>query len=251
MPIKKLIASAILALTLAMPANASVLISFAGGSSPTDGVDGNIRTYTTGGLTVQASGWTLSGNSLGTSWLGQYSNGLGVTNDAESGWTLLNPYGIDNSNGLDFVLLVFSEAVTLQSAILTPVQAAWTPADNDVTASFANAAGAFTPNPTAMSVTNPAWLDLVAAAYSGSGNTNSPFMTSLSSGENYANVWLIAASADNRDYRTDGFQLTSITVGSRAVPEPSTWTMMLLGFGVAGHSLRKRSRRAAKIAQIA
>jgi hypothetical protein len=41
-------------------------------------------------VSVQASGWTLNGSSLETSWLGRYSNGLGVTSDSESGWNLFN-----------------------------------------------------------------------------------------------------------------------------------------------------------------
>lgn len=39
------------------------------------------------------------------------------------------------------------------------------------------------------------------------------------------------------------------TSNNPAVPEPATWAMMLIGFGAAGYSLRRR--RAAMIAQIA
>lgn len=42
---------------------------------------------------------------------------------------------------------------------------------------------------------------------------------------------------DLRQIRLDGFAATS------AVPEPTTWAMMLVGFGAVGYSMRKRSAR--------
>lgn len=51
---------------------------------------------------------------------------------------------------------------------------------------------------------------------------------------------LTFAAAGNSDSR--GGYLDNITVA--AVPEPSTWAMLILGFGLAGHALR-RGRRVA------
>ena len=55
-------------------------------------------------------------------------------------------------------------------------------------------------------------------------------------------VDLIGAASPNPDANDDGFKLKAITVTS-AVPEPATWAMMLVGFGLAGASLRRRNRR--------
>lgn len=51
------------------------------------------------------------------------------------------------------------------------------------------------------------------------------------------------------DYRYDSTSLaldvTSTTIA--AVPEPATWAMMMLGFGMIGFGLRRRSRQAARV----
>jgi hypothetical protein len=40
-------------------------------------------------------------------------------------------------------------------------------------------------------------------------------------------------------------------VAGPAVPEPSTWAMMLMGFGAAGFAMRRRRRRGSDLAQLA
>jgi hypothetical protein len=47
---------------------------------------------------------------------------------------------------------------------------------------------------------------------------------------------------DFRQIRLDGFAATS------AVPEPTTWAMMLVGFGAVGYSMRKRPSRKTQLA---
>lgn len=47
-----------------------------------------------------------------------------------------------------------------------------------------------------------------------------------------------------------GSTVTLFQTGVRAVPEPGTWAMMLLGFGGIGYSLRRR-RKIGTIAQLA
>ena len=42
--------------------------------------------------------------------------------------------------------------------------------------------------------------------------------------------------------RLEGTQIVASVAGAGAVPEPATWTMMLLGFGAMGVSLRRRRR---------
>jgi hypothetical protein len=79
---------------------------------------------------------------------------------------------------------------------------------------------------------------------------SSPFNTWLNSAGLFGNVWIIGASRPNLDSRDDGFKLKSIVVNN-AVPEPSTWAMMLLGFGVAGVALRKGRKVARGVPQMA
>lgn len=263
---KKLIAAALLAAACAAPASASVTISFTGGNSATNGRDGNILTFSSGGVSVQASGWTMNGNSghANSSWLGNYANGLGVTGDSESGFSFFNQYGVDNAgSGTDFILLVFNQAVNLQSAVLAPVQTSLFSNDNDVTVGYANAANAFTTPGTAFSQNSAIWPAIWSTATTLSGNSSAPFSTALNQGQDFGNLWVISAALNNPDYYSDGFQLSSITVTGRpaqpapspspspAVPEPTTWAMMLIGFGFIGAKLRRKKTGLARLQQIA
>lgn len=240
------------ALMAASPAAASTTISFTGGNSNLDGTDGNIRSFSNGGITVQGSAFDLnpSTNSVQTAYLGWYSAGLGVTNPNESGNN--NTHTIDNQGQYDFILLVFNQAVNIQSAVLTPFSVNGS-TDNDAMFSYATLAGAFTsPNPTAIPLNSSVWATLGADLWNQTGNTSSPYSVTLNSSGDYGNVWLIGAADPNPDYHTDGFKLSSIVVNTPpALPEPGTWGMMLLGFGAMGFALRKSRKPNAALAQAA
>ena len=49
------------------------------------------------------------------------------------------------------------------------------------------------------------------------------------------------AGADEITLNRNGFS-NSILIGGGAVPEPSTWAMMLLGFGAVGYAIRRRRK---------
>ncbi|WP_428331899.1 PEPxxWA-CTERM sorting domain-containing protein [Novosphingobium sp.] len=58
------------------------------------------------------------------------------------------------------------------------------------------------------------------------------------------------------DYKTDGVGIQNLdlagvvsiaSVQSPSVPEPSTWAMMLVGFGMVGFGQRRRSRKVARV----
>jgi hypothetical protein len=243
-------AVAAVAAAMAAPASASVTISFAGGSSPTDGTDGNIRTFSNGGITVQASGWSYQGSTLENAYLGRYSAGLGVTNNSEGNGGSNNSHTADNVGQSDFILLIFDQAVNISSAVLRPFDVSQTQNDNDAWVSYANLAGLFTsPSPTAVPLNSSLWALLNANDWNVSGNMTSPYSTSLNSTGLYGNAWLIGAANPNPDYRDDGFKLSSIVVNpSPSVPEPATWAMILMGFGAAGYSMR-RTRKIAMLQQ--
>lgn len=56
------------------------------------------------------------------------------------------------------------------------------------------------------------------------------------------NSFRLGANLENGD----GFALESVTLA--AVPEPTTWAMMILGFGVIGGALRRRKRQTPALA---
>lgn len=53
-------------------------------------------------------------------------------------------------------------------------------------------------------------------------------------------VYYSAASFDTTEGRINITGFTGGTFGATAVPEPATWAMMLLGFGMVGFGLRRR-----------
>jgi len=239
------IACAALLIACSTPAAASVTISFTGGNSPVNGNPGNILTFSNGTISVQASAFDLNNNAIQRAFLGSYSAGLGVTNPNENGSS--NSHTIDNQGQYDFVILVFNQAVNIQSAVLTPFSIAGQTPDNDATVSFASLAGAYTspvPTPLVLNNSNAIWQALTANAWSINGSSGASVFNSAG---NFGNVWLIGAAAPNPDRTYDGFKLSSIVVNTRtAVPEPSTWAMMLLGFAGVGLATRRARRSVLK-----
>ena len=240
--IAKYASMAALAVASVTSANAATYImDFSGtDNSNTVGTPGNARTTTTSNgstsVSVRATGWS-TGNSGATStasYLGAYPSGYGV-HGANDGHT------IDNYGLVDFIVLQFSRSVTLTSAVFnafsipgqgaadtdafvgaykTPI--AWTSAVADPNVFFAGFQGGFDSNVTSNSA---APRDI-----------SSPY---------YGNTWIIAASPTNVDGKFDSFKIGQL--GIAAVPEPATWAMMIMGFGMVGGALRSRRAKATKV----
>lgn len=110
------------------PVGAPITFDFSGNTA-LDGADGNVRTFTAGGLSVNASAFSRDKTSgaWSAAYLGAYSGGLGVTDSSEgSGGN--NSHTVDNNGRDNYVLLEFSETVVVDSAFLGYVVG-----DSDVT----------------------------------------------------------------------------------------------------------------------
>lgn len=195
---------------------------------------GNSKTWVVDGIAVTATAWsmdtTVSKPDVAT--LGAYSSGLGVTDKAEDGSA---PYHtIDNVGLFDFVTLTFSRPVQILYGALVPfdVNSGPAPADNDAWVSF-------TYDPTHLPITNDAvWANLMLHATEVEGNLSGNFSTYLNPGMNTGDVWIVGADKFNKWDRDDGFKLAGLSV-QLPVPEPATWLMMMLGFGLVGATLRR------------
>jgi hypothetical protein len=245
------------ALFAAMPAQAAdFIISTATGTSNgkaiTDGTPYSTINYvvkSTDGkstMNVRATAWTLLTNgTYQSAQIGSWgSNGLGIYQTGES--TSGNYHTIDNKNGWEFMVLQFDQAVSLQSAVLTPYTLSGNNyADND--AFIARGSLGFGAAMTAASLKTLAdGLNVDTSKQSGEAWFNSDSTKYSSNKQTYnlspsqgGNVWVIGGSYFGPDNQNDAFKLNSIVVKS-AVPEPATWMTMIMGFGMIGAAVRRR-----------
>ena len=85
------------------------------GSTPLDGPDGNVRSFTAGDVSVDVSAFRRkSSGAWDTAYLGAYSGGLGVTNRGES----TSYHRVDNGGSVEYLLFEFDRDVTVDRAFL-------------------------------------------------------------------------------------------------------------------------------------
>jgi hypothetical protein len=134
-----------------------------------------------------------------------------------------------------------------------------------VTAFTVSASGSYTFLMTSLSTNLDSFLGLHANAFnplsaltnaivydddSGPGS-DSTFTTNLLAGTSYFAIATGFANTDAGEYKLDINGPGSVTVGGGgqgAVPEPSTWAMIIAGFGIVGGALRRRRRAGAVFA---
>jgi hypothetical protein len=209
----------------------------------TDG-NGNQLSYLVDGVGIDLTAWvdTGSGNLQAAEAFDQ-AQGIGVCNDSENGVFFgLFPYScgtfldfnqvnrqLDNSNGRDMILLVFSEPVLLQNIVLTALGER----DMDLTFYAGN-----------LSTTDLSTITAGQLADIGFRGRNNRLTDPATGSVTYdltdsggANALLISGLLEDTD---DAFLISELTI--QVVPVPASIWLLLSGFaGLAGFS-RSRQR---------
>ena len=109
------------------------------GNSATDGTDGNVRSYTNNGISVNASAFSRdkTTGAWAKAYLGAYGGGLGVT-DSSEGTGSGDSHTVDNVGRDNYVLFEFSQVVAVDKAYLGYVVC-----DSDVKVWIGTVDGAF------------------------------------------------------------------------------------------------------------
>lgn len=220
------------AMVAAVPASAASVAFTTNNGTNTSGTLGNtLGPFGSGSVTVtSASAWTSTGSGTpAQAYVGRYTNGLGVTTQAEGNGQTNNSHTIDNVGSYDFIMLVFSQAVRLTGITLVGYDVDNSPStvDTDAWVSYGNS-------------TNLANAT-VWSGYLGRGVEVGSGLAANFVGNDFSTVWLIGASRSTTE-RNDGFKLSAVTAIPPGVPEPSTWLMMIVGFGLMGTALRRRAQ---------
>ncbi len=244
------------ALTVAAPASAAPVIElntiglFSGIGS---NVNNNAINIDDGTVKVQVTAWNTTSTNLSSSsararaTLGQWDFGLGATYSGDGSHT------VDNSGRYDFILLQFDTAVALNTVTFT---SGWDGYDSDATISRANIA--FGSGQTYKSTGTTFWNAAGAQLQANKTTSNTPNNNFQNGVVNVSkrqvnptlvtsNVWLIAAKIGSQDTYKDNFKIKGFTYvdpydHGGAVPEPATWVMLILGMGMVGGAMRRKTR---------
>lgn len=156
------------------------------GYSKLDGPNGEVRTFTVNGVGVKASAFSRNKSTAAweTAYLGAYSGGLGVTDNAEGDGSG-NKHTVDNVGQDNFVLFEFSEPVIVRRAYLGYVVT-----DSDLTAWIGTFADPFN-NHLALS---DALLASFSLSEANDTTSNDPRWADLNAGEIIGNALVISAS---------------------------------------------------------
>lgn len=190
--------------------------------------------FTGSGVTVRTSAWSIHDDGkIYKAQLGVWPYGLGVLNGLRD-----NSHTIDNSGYLDFLLFQFDRVVELDKAHF---YTGWHGMnDTDATIGYITTPLPYT---TALPLDGApqSILSALNLYSSGSVGNSGNSYRDINPHSNVGNIWLIGASFNNPEgvRKLDGFKLESLTFSTvSAVPEPSTWATLLIGFFALGGLLR-------------
>lgn len=198
---------------------------------------GTSLAFSSGAVNARVSGWSIHGDGqVYQARLGVWNQGIGVLNGSGD-----NSHTIDNSGYLDFIVLQFDQAISIEEARFNTGWHGMT--DTDATIGYAMSAAAYG---SALGLTGlqKAALPFDLFASGSVGNSGSSYRN-VNPANYIGNTWLIGASFNNPEgsRKLDGFKLEKLQFSVAAVPEPSTWAMMLLGFAAVGFAMRRRNQK--------
>jgi len=225
------------ATAIVSPAQAAVTFNL-GGSS----VDSPTKTFSAGGLTLAAIGFTYQGQPsdfpIGTGVpslapVHQSAAGIGVCQTGETGdfCNQVESHGPNASEGLAFAL-TDGTAFSITSVTFSIIDA------NDTLQLY----GATLPDTLAYL----GFSGTIAGGLTGATTTNlggGTYRVDLNTAAYQAFAFGQQRRGDGP--QGDGFRINSISVA--AVPEPATWAMMIAGFGMVGAGMRRRTGRTATV----
>jgi len=174
---------------------AATTIDFSGNSA-IDGTDGNTRSYTAGGVTVQANAWsrTKGTDTWQKAWLGTYDAGLGVTDSSESGSS--STHTVDNNGRDNYIVFQFSQDVVVDKAFLGYVVG-----DSDMTVYVGSATAPLT------GMNNAVLAGMGLKEFNDTGSTTARW-ADFNAGDVHGNVLILAARDDG--HSADYFKLEKL-----------------------------------------
>lgn len=221
----KLMLSAVAAFALSAPAFAISAVTTPGGLGPTDFIDWgrlagggatpiSVTSNLGGSATLTSAGGSLSRNTQGSGWGGNFANG------DELLWT--------GGIGPDITITF--------AAPVAGVGTQWQ----------ANYFGAFGANLKAYDALDNLLGTVTADGFSTTmGDGSAIFLGVLSGSVNISKLVLALdyATSAPQDFAINRLLLTGTSGGGGVVPEPATWAMLIAGFGLVGAALRRRATR--------
>lgn len=229
------------ALAMASPVAAATVVLGSGGTNATT----SSKTFTgNDGTQVRVSAFSI--NASGTivaGTLGQWSEGLGVQTANDTSHTT------DNMGSKDFLLFSFNKYVKAGDATFTTNFAynngTGSIGDTDATIGSGILGLPWASDLSGLIGQNQSALNGLGLYASDSSSTASSQTRNINTTGRGGTLWLVGASFTDTT-PNDGFKFKALsyTVAAPPVPEPSTWALLILGFGGVGAAMRKRKQQA-------
>ncbi len=194
--------------------------------------------FSNDGVTVSASAWSIQSNGkIEDETLAVWSPGLGIYSGTRDWWgNYSDQHVIDNSGVDEFVLLAFDQVVNLSDIYLNTGYDGLN--DTDLTVGFTTAALPLSGLDGQLQSYLTSTLGMTL--YGVNGGSSSGWRDVNPTNTYAGNLWLIGGKfGDSNDgFKLDALKFTAVP----SVPEPSTWLMMILGFGLVGGVMRAKRR---------